>query len=151
MYCKVVSHHCSGWCLRCCCRAGSTESSSSFQDTWSTIFIVQTKTWLWHTSHFPRFISQKIFWNSTDFSELPTRKHFISHATEILVFPLKQSVQNKQRLLLIIRCEVWEVSVPVDKGNLHVRTGSSVYQAHSLFVFVFLDKHVHPVCRSAYL
>lgn len=106
-----------------------------FSDTWYTIFIVQTKTRFWNTSHFPRFISMKILWNSTDVSELSTRKHLIFHATEILVFPPRQSVQNKRRLLLIIRYELWEVSVLVNKENLYVRTGSSVRQAHSLFSF----------------
>lgn len=77
----------------------------------------------------------KSFETLTDVSELSTRKHLIFHATEILMFPPRQSVQNKRRLLLIIRCELWEVSMPVNKENLYVRTGSSVRQAHTLFSF----------------
>lgn len=127
--------------LRCCCRAGSTESSSSFFRTPDTQYlsckqrhgceILPTSHALFHWN-FTLFL-----WNSTDVSELSTRKHLIFHATEILVFPPRQSVQNKRRLLLIIRYELWEVSVPVNKENLYVRTGSSVRQAHSLFSFFF--------------
>lgn len=135
MYCQVVFHYRSGWCCAAVAEQVPQSQVHLFSDTWCTIFIVQTKTRLWNTSHFPRFISLKIFCNSTDISELSTRKHLIFHATEILVFPPRQSVQTKRRLLLIIRYELWEVSVLVNKGNLYVRTGSSVRQAHSLFRF----------------
>lgn len=121
--------------LRCCCRAGSTESSSSFFQTPDTQYLSCRQRHgceILPTSH------ALFHWKSFETQRMSVSYqpgNLIFHATEILVFPPRQSVQNKRRLLLIIRYELWEVSVPVNKENLYVRTGSSVRQAHSLFSF----------------
>lgn len=145
MLCKVVFHCGSGWCLVLLQSRFYRVKFTFFRhlihkmyfankDTVVTYFPLPT---VCFTEHLLKFNERQWVINQ---ELLDLSNHWDPHV------PLKQSVQNKWVLLLMIRREVWEGPVPVNRGNLCVRTGSSVHQAHSpsaFFLRLATEQNVH--------